>query len=186
MISYSLNKYHTTAVAQFRLKVINFHSQFGTQATLAAFLVKRAIVFLWKKRFRDSGGRLASLVPCSTKPHHLRTPMVDPKIVEEIKRLREDKYSPGKKKLKPMIDKFCFQHGLKPISESTIGKVLKRNNYFKDKQNQTRHGYHTATGKWERKRKWKIKRQRVRYHHLIHDPYQFNQKMIEYLWGKTP
>jgi len=122
MISYSLNKYHTTAVAQFRLKVINFHSQFGTQATLAAFLVKRAIVFLWKKRFRDSGGRLASLVPCSTKPHHLRTPMVDPKIVEEIKRLREDKYSPGKKKLKPMIDKFYFQYGLKPIRNYLLAR----------------------------------------------------------------
>ena len=156
MITYSLNKYDITEAAKFRLKVINFHNEFGTKPTLKAFPVKRSTVFLWKKRFKDNQGRLTSLIPQSTKPHNLRRSTIDLEIVDEIKRLRENCYSPGKKKLKPMLDKFCRENGLSCAAESTIGKILERNNYFKTRNNlkylrKTRH-------------KWKTKRKRVRYH----------------------
>jgi len=158
MIAYSLNRYDNTEVAKFRLKVINFHSQFGTKATLAAFPVSRSTVFLWKKRFRDNRGRLSSLIPRPTKPHIPRTSTIDLRIVLEIKKLREEKYSPGKKKIKPLLDKFCRKNGLDPLAESTIGKVLKRNNYFKTKNN-TKPQHNPA----RQRRKWKTKRKRVRY-----------------------
>jgi transposase InsO family protein len=165
MISYSLYQYDTTEVAKFRLKVINFHNQFGTKVTLAAFPVKRATIFLWKKKLKDNGGRLTALIPRSTKPHHLRESMVNWRIVAEVKKIRKRKYRPGKKKIKPLLDKFCQENELSSIAESTIGKVLQRNNYFKTKDGSTtRHSYHTATGKWERKKKSQTKKQRVRYH----------------------
>jgi IS30 family transposase len=167
MITYSLMSYDNTEVAKFRMKVISFHNQFGTKATLAAFPVKRSTIFLWKKTFRDSQGKLNSLIPKSTRPHNLRRSTIDLRIIKEIKRLREDCYSPGKKKLKPLLDNFCQANDLAPLAESTIGKVLRRNNYFKTKQiNQSQPGYHTATGKYQRERgrKWKTKRKRVRYH----------------------
>ena len=165
MITYSLNRYDTTAVAKFRLKVIKFHNQFGTKATLAAFPVSRSTVFLWKKKLREAQGRLDCLIPQSTRPRQLRQSMIDSCLILEIKRLRENKYFPGKRKLKPFLDKYCQEQGLTPIAESTIGKTLKRHHYFRDKQANTRHGYHAATGKWKRKRsqKWKTKRLRVRY-----------------------
>ena len=158
MITYSLMSYDNTEVAKFRLKVIKFHNQFGTKPTLKAFPVSRSTIFLWKKTLKDSQGKLNSLIPQSTKPHNLRESVIDLKIISEIKRLREDSYSPGKEKIKPLLDKFCKENYLTSIAESTIGKVLKRNNYFKTKNN-------VKYLKYQRKKnkKWKIKRKRVRY-----------------------
>lgn len=158
MITYSLLKYDTTEVAKFRMKVIDFHNEFGTKAALKAFPVKRSTIFLWKKTLKDNQGRLTGLIPQSTRPHQLRESMVDFKIISEIKRLREDCFSPGKKKLKPLLDQFCDQRGFRMIAESTIGKVLKRNDYFKTKNNLKPQHY-----PGRQKNKWKTKRKRVRY-----------------------
>jgi len=158
MITYSLNRYDNTEIAKFRLKVINFHNQFGTKPTLKAFPVSRSTIFLWKKTFKDNQGKLSSLIPQSTKPNLPRTSKINLKIISEIKRLREESYSPGKKKIKPLLDKFCKKNYLIPIAESTIGKVLKRNNYFKTKNN-IKFQHNPA----RQRRKWKTKRKRVRY-----------------------
>ena len=157
MITYSLMSYDNTEIAKFRLKVINFHNEFGTKPTLKAFPVKRSTIFLWKKTFKNNQGKLSSLIPKSTKPHNLRESVISKKIISEIKRLRKKKYSPGKKKLKPLLDKFCKKDYLIPIAESTIGKVLKRNNYFKTKNNTKHCRYQRKKSKWNKKRK------RVRY-----------------------
>ena len=87
MIAYSLYSYDTTKVAKFRLKAIEFHNEFGTRATMKAFDVKRSTIFLWKKKFKDSGGRLSSLIPQSTRPKNPRRMMVDYRIIEFIKGL---------------------------------------------------------------------------------------------------
>lgn len=158
MITYSLMSYDNTEIAKFRLKVINFHNEFGTKPALKAFPVKRSTIFLWKKTLKDNQGKLNSLVPESTKPHNLRKSEIDLRIIKEIKRLREESYSPGKKKLKPLLDNFCRENYLTPIAESTIGKVLKRNNYFKTKNNVKPYHYQR-----KQKSKWKVKRKRVRY-----------------------
>lgn len=60
---------------------------------------------------------------------------VHPNVVEEIARLRKDHYRLGKVKLKPLVDEFCELEGLETISESTIGKVIKRNNFFFQRPN---------------------------------------------------
>ena len=164
MITYSLNKYDTIAVAKFRLKVINFHKRFGTKAALSAFPVSHATVYRWRKRLINSGGKLSSLVPQSTRPKRLRKPMYHKEIVMEMKRLREKRYSPGKKKLKVMLDKFCVREDITKVSISTIGRILKKKKYFYNQCCQARHSYHTATGKWARKRQWREKRKRRRYH----------------------
>jgi transposase InsO family protein len=162
MYSYSLLKYDTSKVAKKRLQVIKFFEKYGLQPTIDAFGVSKSSIYRWRKKLKDSEGELKSLVPKSTRPKKTRKPVYDKRIVAEIKRLRDDKYVPGKKKLKPMIDKYCKKKDIKTVSESTIGRILKRNNYFHNKQRQIRHSYHTATGKWKRKRK--KKRKRVRYH----------------------
>ncbi|MBU1256625.1 hypothetical protein KKA49_02990, partial [Patescibacteria group bacterium] len=64
----SVNAYADSKTAQYRLEVINYYRRFGLEATLAAFPVKRSVLFLWQKKLKDSGGRLASLIPQSTRP----------------------------------------------------------------------------------------------------------------------
>jgi len=45
-----------------------------------------------------------------------------------------------------------------------LGEYSKKKKYFYNQCCQARHSYHTATGKWARKRQWREKRKRRRYH----------------------
>jgi len=51
-----------------RIRIIKFFDQHGEQVTREAFGKARSTIFLWKKRLRDSGGRLAALAPLSKAP----------------------------------------------------------------------------------------------------------------------
>jgi len=156
MISYSLLRYDTTKVAKFRMKVIKFHSEFGTKAALAAFPVSRSTIFAWKKRFKEGKGRLSCLIPKSTRPKQVRKMIVNPLVVSKIKSLRQKHYRLGKQKLKPLLDDFCREKGLKPLSTSAIGKVIKRYNMFYQRPNL---GYHDpARKKHQFKKKIRIKK----------------------------
>jgi len=126
----SINQFDKYEVAKYRLKVISHYQQFGIKSTLDAYPVKRSTVFLWFKKLKDGQGRLISLIPQSTRPHRVRQMMVDPRIIKEIARLRKKHYRLGKKKLKPLINNFCRNEGIKSPSTSLIGKVIKRNNLF--------------------------------------------------------
>jgi len=120
MVTYSLNKYDSTTLAKFRLKVIDFHNRFGTKATLAAFPVKRSTIFVWKKRLRESKGRLFSLVPKSTRPKNLRRMLTHPLILTKIEGLRKKHYRLGK------------------------GKIIKRHHMFYQRSG---YGYHNPNRK---------------------------------------
>ena len=55
------------------------------------------------------------------------------------KRLREKHPRLGKEKLKPLLDKYCRERGLKPISESSIGNIIKRHKFFYQKSGRIYH-----------------------------------------------
>ena len=55
---------------------------------------------------------------------------IDEEIYWFIKGLREKHPRLGKEKIKILLDKHCQKKGLKTISASKIGKVIKRNNWF--------------------------------------------------------
>ena len=131
----SIFSFNKSDIAQFRLKVIEFHNKYGTYATMDAFSVKRRTIFYWKKLLKDEGGSLSSLIPKRKTPKRKREMMVDKRIVEYIKTLRETYGAIGKEKIKVVLDKYCLENNLKPISSSTIGKVIKRHNlYLKPKR----------------------------------------------------
>jgi hypothetical protein len=54
------------------------------------------------------------------------------------------------------LDSFCKKNYLIPIAESTIGKVLKRNNYFKTRNNIKYSKYQRKKGKWKKEKKNQI------------------------------
>ena len=137
-------------VAQFRLKVLEYYGRWGLRPTLDAFGVSKTSLYRWRQSFRRSGRKLISLVPQSTRPHHLRQMTTDPRLIACIGALRKAKGNMGSHILKPYVDAVAKQEGLTPISIKTIEKIIKR--------------YHfTYEGKQRYKRKPIIKRLRSRY-----------------------
>lgn len=117
--------------AKFRFHVLQVFYQGGFEATKIAFPeLKRATLYRWKKKYEDSSKRLNSLVPGSTKPHHTRIAVTPLGVVSLVKKLRQDYPRMGKSKIKRFVDKFCKAEGLEPVSESSIGRVIKRNKLF--------------------------------------------------------
>ena len=123
--------FDTSDKAKFRFHVLQVFYQEGFKATKIAFPeLKRTTLYRWKKDYEQSGKRLNSLVPGSTKPHHLRIAITPLGVVALIRKLRHDYPRMGKAKIKRFVDEFCVAEGLEVVSESSIGRVIKRNRLF--------------------------------------------------------
>lgn len=117
--------------AKFRFHVLQVFYQEGWKAVSIAFPnLKRPTLYRWKKTYEDSDKRLNSLIPTSTKPHHVRKMQTDAAILALVRELRKKYTRMGKCKIKPFVDAFCQERQIPTIDESTIGKVIKRNNLF--------------------------------------------------------
>jgi hypothetical protein len=130
----SLRRFSRDEVATERLKIINFYTKYGEKEAKEVFGIGRKTIHVWRKRLSLSQGKLTSLIPTSTKPINARGMETDPKVVTFIKTLREDHPRLGKEKIYPLLVFFCKQEGIIPIKESTIGKVIKRNKLFYQRQ----------------------------------------------------
>ena len=82
------------------------------------------------QRLKGRGGKIQALVPISTKPDKFRTSQIDCRIISKIKELMQQHYRLGKYKIKIFLDEFFRKEGLKTISASTIGLIIKKNNMF--------------------------------------------------------
>lgn len=151
----SLRKFNQSEVAQERQRILNYYDHYGGHATLDAFGVDRKLIYVWRRKLKASKQSPSALVPESTAPKTKRQMLTDPRIVEFIKRLREQYYRLGKEKMKPLLDEFCLGLGIEIIAESTIGKVIKRHSFFFSKTNYRM--YHNP----KYRLKLKIKRLRV-------------------------
>ena len=169
----SLRKYDSNDIAKKRMEMIAFYNQFGEAATKQAFGADRRVIGRWKKRLKDSGGKLSSLVPHSTRPHGVRTPMTHPAIIAYIKKEREEHPRIGKEKLKPDVDLYCERLGISTISTSTIGNIIKRHHFFFQKAGRV---YHNPNSKWAKNEAKRKKRLRIKhspkpttYGHILSD-----------------
>lgn len=153
LLNYSSLIHHPQQkIIEERLRIIKFFETFGAQATRAAFGFARSTIYLWKQKLKKSGGKLSALAPASKAPKNRRKPTYPQEILDFIKKLRQQHPRIGKEKIKPFLDDFCQKTGIKTISESTIGRIIKRNNYF---WQATRI---SSTGKIRFKRKKKLRR----------------------------
>lgn len=117
--------------AKFRLHVIDVYEKQGMEATLAAFpSISKRSVYRWRKRFNESGRKLQSLIPNSTRPHRTREMVAPAKVLGFIKELRTKYPRLSKYKIKPFLDIFCQENNLETYSVSWIGKVIKRYSFF--------------------------------------------------------
>jgi hypothetical protein len=131
MVSFrNLSGFENNDVAMFRQKALNHLYQFGWKAAVAAYEVKKSTLFGWKKRFENSGRKLISLVPTSTRPKTTRLMVVDPRLAEFIRSMRETYGPVSKYKLKPFLDEYAKTLGIAGYGREKIGKIIKRNHYF--------------------------------------------------------
>lgn len=157
----SLRRFSQSEIAQQRMKIIKLYEQFGEKAAIDAFGADRKVISRWRLRMKKNGGRLESLVPYSTKPHHFRTVKYTVKVVEFIKEQREKHPRIGKEKLKPLLDEHCKLKGIKTVSESTIGNIIKRHKLFH--QPKLGRHYHNPNGKWAQKQVQNKRRLRIKH-----------------------
>jgi transposase InsO family protein len=154
----SILAYSISDEAKFRLQVIDHFKTYGWESTHGAFKLSRATIFRWKRLFNLSSGQLQSLIPGSRSPRTKRRMQTDTRVLEFIKSIRQLHPRIGKDKIKPLLDRYCQALEMDSLSVSTIGKVIKRHNFYYQK---TGRMYHHPSSGYARKRinyKRKVKR----------------------------
>jgi len=86
----SLLGFSESDIAQLRLRCVSLLERHGYQAVHVAYpSVSRASVYRWKHALKDSGGKLSSLLPHSTRPHRVRQMHVPPNVLSFLRATRE-------------------------------------------------------------------------------------------------
>ena len=132
-------KFNGNRIAVQRMKIISFYEKYGERATINAFGTDRKVINRWRKRLKDMGGELRALVPLSTRPKRVRKSTISFEIIEFIWTTRQEYPRLGKERIKPLLDKYCIQKGMKSVSESTIGNIIKRYHLYFSKQANIEH-----------------------------------------------
>jgi putative transposase len=108
-----------------RLEIIQFFDEFGAVATKKAFKKSRSTLYLWKQKLAKAGGRLSALAPGDKTPVHKRKRIVNPFIESFIIQYRLDHPNADKTTITPILSEACLKSGIKPVSESTVGRIIR-------------------------------------------------------------
>jgi transposase len=129
-LTLGLMRFDKGEIATQRMKIIKFYERYGERATIEVFGVGRKVINRWRKRLKENNGRVVALAPLSKRPKRVRKSIIPVEITEFIRSLRQENPRLGKEKIKPLLDEYCTEVGIKNVSESTIGNIIKRHNFF--------------------------------------------------------
>lgn len=121
-------------VAAFRIHVITHYYKYGLRATLDAFNLKQSTLYDWKWAYERNNRRVIALVPKKTTPKRVRKMETDWRLVEFIKEMRIEHGNIGKSMLKPFVDAYAKELGIRSIGETTIQKIITRKNFTFEKK----------------------------------------------------
>ena len=107
-----------------RLSIIKFFDEFGAGATRKAFSKSRSTIYLWKRKLKLSGGILSTLAPGDTTPLRKRKRIVHPFIERFIIDYRSNHPGADKTTITPALTAACISAGIKPVSVSTVGRII--------------------------------------------------------------
>ena len=107
-----------------RLEIIEFCDEFGFEATRKAFGKGRSTIYLWKQKLKKSAGKLSALAPGDKTPLRKRKRVVHPFIEGFIVEYRSSHPRADKTTIAPALKAACTAAGLKPVSESTVGRII--------------------------------------------------------------
>ncbi len=120
-------RYMITETAKRRVKILTFWKKYGQEATGEAYGVKERTLYLWQKKLKERHGKLEALNSGSRAPKKIRQRRYDWRIVEEIRRIRNQYPNLGEKKLYPLLVEFCTPLALCCPKPTTIGRIIKDN-----------------------------------------------------------
>jgi putative transposase len=107
-----------------RLEILKFYDEFGLEATKKAFKKSRSTIFLWKYKLAKAHGKLSVLAPGDRTPVHKRTRIINPFIAKFIIDYRTCHPGSDKTTITPALIMACKRAGVKPVSESTVGRII--------------------------------------------------------------
>lgn len=108
-----------------RLEMIKLFDDYGDDACKRAFGKSRSTIYLWKQKLKSSGGKLSALAPGDRTPKRKRRRVVDPFIERFIIEYRSEHPGADKTTITPALATACAGEGIKPVSESTVGRIIK-------------------------------------------------------------
>lgn len=107
-----------------RLEIIKFFDDYGAKAAKRAFGKSRSTIFLWKQKLKKSGGKISALAPGNKTPLRKRKRIIHPYITDFILKYRTDHPGVDKTTITPVLAAACQHAGIKPVSESTVGRII--------------------------------------------------------------
>ena len=117
-------RYMITEQAKQRTKILAFWEEYGTDATKKAFGVSRRSLFNWQAALAKGGGKLEVLNPVKRIPKNRRKRVWDTRILDELRRIREQRKNLGKEKIHPLLKKYTDSINLSCPSVPTIGRLI--------------------------------------------------------------
>lgn len=117
--------YMISEQAKKKMRILIFWEKYGLEATMEAFDIKRRTLFNWKNRLDKGGGKIESLNNKKRTPINKRKRLWDSRILEEIKRLRDERPNLGADKMHPLLLDFCDLEGIQKCPKSsTIERLI--------------------------------------------------------------
>ncbi len=107
-----------------RLEIIKFFDEFGEEAARRAFGKSRSTIYLWKQKLKKADGKISVLAPGDRAPRRKRHRVIDPFIEHFIIEYRTAHPGVDKTTIAPALAVACQSAGVKPVSESTVGRII--------------------------------------------------------------
>ena len=114
-----------TDEAKERAKILTFWEQHGLAATRDAYALSLRTLRDWKARLKNGNGKLEALNPKSRARKTTRRRTWDPRILEEIRRLREKHPNLGPMKVFPLLKRYCDGIELVTPKPITIERLIR-------------------------------------------------------------
>jgi putative transposase len=107
-----------------RLEIIKFFDDYGAAVCKRAFGKSRSTIYLWKQKLKNASGRISVLSQGNRAPMRKRRRIIDPFIERFIIEYRTAHPGVDKTTIAPALTNACQSAGVKPVSESTIGRII--------------------------------------------------------------
>ena len=105
-----------------RLDLLAFWDRHGSAAATEHGGVSIRTLYRWRAAYRRRGAE--GLRPISRRPHRTRKREWPKAVTEEIRRLRTEHPNLGKRKIHPLLLRFCERRRLRCPAVITIGRLI--------------------------------------------------------------